>query len=92
MLGGRRVWVIITRGVAKGLAVAYGRYFPGEVGPGAYEGEYSPHPKNPDVNAIKVFVDPNHEENPTYLIPETLPLQNVEFQINDSDESNEQHG
>ncbi len=91
-LGGRRVWVIIKRGVAKGLQIKNGNATSGELGPGSYEGEYAPHPNNPKLNSIKVLTDPKHTDNSTYLIPDTLPQQNVEFEIEDSDSTDSKHG
>ncbi|QQS23233.1 hypothetical protein IPM19_01555 [bacterium] len=92
MIGGRRIWVIIKHGVAKGMAVDHGHKSVGEVGPGSYPGEYAPHPNNPDNEVLKVFTDPKDEDKATFLIPETLPLQNVEFEVEENDETNTQHG
>lgn len=92
MMGGRRIWVIIKHGVAKGMIVDHGRKFAGEVGPGSYEGEYSPHPANPSTQALKVFTDPQDQDKAAYLIPQTLPLQNVEFEIEEDDSNDAKHG
>lgn len=72
-----RLWIVLD-GPALGLRIKNGNKTTAHIKAGRYEAVPVEHPISPGRNTLKVF---DEEDNPAYIVVETLPGQGVNLTI-----------
>ncbi len=80
-LGGGRIWIILDR-PARGLRITNGNKAATDVMAGRYQARPAKHPISPSRNTLEIY---DNEQNPAYVVVETLPGQGVNLTIEDDD-------